>query len=281
MPKPAAQPEEIRSCVMGWPVNHSLSPKMHGWWLELYHICGSYGMQAVEPKNLKDALQQLLDQGYAGCNLTLPLKEEALGLMDIHDESALTAGAVNTVVVKNGKLHGYDSDGYGFIENLKAQHADWSGERVAIVGTGGASRSIISSLKKAGAQRFVLVNRTRERAQKIIENFELDADICDWENRSKLLKDATMLVNCTSLGMKGQPPLEIDLAALPTTAVVCDLVYRPIMTPLLRQAAERGNPVVDGMGMLIHQGRLGFKLWYGRDPEVTPEIYAFMKGCAA
>ncbi len=266
---------------MGWPIKHSLSPTMHGYWFSKYGIDGKYTAEPVPAVKLRDALQTLIDNGYSGCNLTLPHKEEAMALMDMHDESCLQAGAVNTVVIKDGKLKGFDSDGFGFMENLKMQHAAWKGDRVVIIGTGGASRSIIASLRDAGAKRFVLVNRTQERAEKIVSSFGINAEIFGWDQRNEALKDATLLINSSCLGMVGQEPLPLDLNQLPTTATVCDIVYRPLDTPLLAAARTRGNPVVEGLGMLLHQGRFGFKKWFGQDPEVTQDLYEKMKKAAA
>lgn len=270
-----------KACVMGWPVSHSLSPLLHGYWLKKYGIAGEYATMAVMPENLKDALRSIADKGYRGCNLTLPLKEAAMELMDEHDDSCLMSGAVNTVVIEKGKLKGFNSDGFGFLENLKAQMPDWQGGRVVVIGTGGAARGIIASLRGAGAKHFVLVNRTKEKAEKIVKVFDLPADIYEWRQRHAALKDATLLINCTSLGMEGEGELELDMALLPKAAGVCDIVYRPLMTPLLCAARARGNPAVEGLGMLLHQGRLGFDYWFGRDPEVTPELYAEMKRAAA
>jgi len=274
------------ACVMGWPVSHSLSPKLHGYWLKKYGIDGDYASMAVTPEKLKDALHLIRDRGYAGCNLTMPLKEMALSMMDAHDESCLMSGAANTVVINDGKITGYNSDGFGFMESLKSQHPAWDGARVVVLGTGGAARGIIASLRGHGAAHFVLVNRTREKAERVIKQFRLDGEVAPWEHRAEALKNATMLINCTSLGMEDtpsddlptQPPLDLDLAQLPETATVCDIVYRPLVTPLLRAAKKRGNPVVEGLPMLLHQGRLGFHHWFGRDPEVTPELYDKIAG---
>lgn len=270
-----------RACVMGWPVSHSLSPHLHGYWLQRYNIGGDYSAMAITPDNLKDALLLLKNRGYRGCNLTMPLKEAALSLMDDHDESCLMSGAVNTVVIDNGRFRGFNSDGFGFVESLKAQHPTWSGERVVILGTGGAARGIIASLRAAGAKHFVLINRTRDKAEKVVKAFTLDADVVDWQHRAEALKNATLLVNCTSLGMLGSEPLDLDLKHLPETAGVCDIVYRPLITPLLQVATKRGNPVIEGLPMLLHQGRLGFEHWFGRDPDVTPELYQLMARQAA
>jgi shikimate dehydrogenase len=274
--------EELkRACVMGWPISHSLSPRLHGFWLEKYGISGAYGSMAITPEALKDALKMLVDRGYAGCNLTLPLKETALPLMDDHDESCLMSGAVNTVVIENGKLKGFNSDGFGFVENLKAHNPHWQGDRVVILGTGGASRGVIASLRAAGAKKFLLVNRTPEKAERVMTQFKLDGEVHAWTQRHAVLEGATLLVNCTNLGMVDQPALDLDLKLLPKEATVCDLVYRPLVTPLLKSAHRRGNPVVEGLGMLLHQGRLGFEHWYGRDPEVTKDLYEYMGKLAA
>jgi shikimate dehydrogenase len=271
----------IRACVMGWPVSHSLSPKLHGFWLEKYGIKGAYTTMAVTPEALKEALKMLVDRGYAGCNLTLPLKEAALPLVDAHDESCLMSGAINTVVIRDGKLHGFNSDGFGFVENLKMRNPRWKGGRVVILGTGGAARGVIASLRGAGAKHFLLVNRTPEKAERVMKQFDLDGEVHAWAQRHAVLEGADMLINCTSLGMAGEPPLDIDLAKLPKEATVCDLVYRPLVTPLLKSAHARGNLVVEGLGMLLHQGRLGFEHWFGRDPEVTKELYEYMGKLAA
>lgn len=269
--------EDIRrAAVLGWPVSQSLSPKLHGWWLRKYNIAGAYTAMAIPVESLKDALKLLADRGFAGCNLTAPLKELALPLMDHHDESCLMSGAVNTIQIKNGKIHGFNSDGFGFIESLRAQYPKWDGARTVILGTGGAARGIIASLRGAGAKHFVLVNRTAEKAEKVVKAFKLDAEVVSWERRADALKDATLVVNCSTLGMVSHPPLQLDLSKLPKEACVADIVYRPLRTDLLNKAKLRGNPVVEGLGMLLHQGRLGFGLWYGRDPEVTPELQQYM-----
>ncbi len=265
------------ACILGWPVSHSLSPKLHGYWLDKYKISGSYTTLAVPAGTLKAALDMLIARGFAGCNITAPLKEEALSLMQHHDESCLMSGAVNTVVIREGKLYGFNSDGFGFVESLKVQQPHWDGSKVVILGTGGASRGIIASLKAAGAKSFTLVNRTPEKAEKIIKAFSLtDAEVYTWERRHAALEDATMVVNCSNLGQTDNPELQLDLGKLAPTATVCDIVYRPLITPLLAEAQKRGNPIVEGLGMLLHQGRLGFGYWFGRDPEVSVELYKYM-----
>lgn len=267
-----------KACVMGWPVSHSLSPVLHRYWLNKYNIDGAYTAMAVLPEHLKEALRRIADQDFAGCNLTMPLKQSSLSAMDEHDESCLMSGAVNTVVINNGKIKGFNSDGFGFVENLKAKSISWEKDRVVILGSGGAACGVIASLAAEGVKYFALVNRDRTRADKIIKNFKISGETIPWEERHAILKDATLLVNCTSLGMIDQPELDLDLSALPKTTPVCDVVYQQLMTDLLKRAAARGNPVVDGLGMLLHQGRLGFDYWFGRDPEVTQDLYNHMKG---
>jgi len=270
-----------KAAVLGWPVSHSLSPKLHGWWLKKYGIEGSYTSMAVQAENLRAAFDMLIERGFAGCNLTVPLKENALSMMDMHDESCLMSGAVNTVVIEDGKLRGFNSDGFGFLESLKSQCPQWDGQRTVILGTGGAARGIIASLRGAGAKDFILVNRTIDKAEKIIKAFKLNGEALPWVERHNALKDATLVVNCSVLGMTGQPELDLDLGLLPLRATVCDIVYRPLETPLLKAARARGNRAVEGLGMLLHQGRLGFEYWFGRDPEVTPELYDYMKELSA
>ena len=268
----------LKACVMGYPIGHSLSPKLHGFWLKKYGVDGSYTAIEVRLEQLSVALDNLVTAGFAGCNLTLPLKEHALGLMDELDESSRVSGAVNTVVIRNGKKTGFNSDGYGFVESLKAQCPQWDKRHVVIIGAGGAARGIVAALKNARVEKFSFINRTRGKADQLIKDLHLaKAEVI---SHNALPKDTTVLINCTSLGMAGQPPLEIDISALPKTAVVCDIVYRPLVTPLLVDARRRGHPVVEGLPMLLHQGRLGFKNWFNIDPAVTPDLYEEIASCA-
>lgn len=268
----------IRAAVLGYPVAHSLSPKLHAFWLRKYGLAGSYTTKEVRPTALKDALDLLAEEGYAGCNLTAPLKELALPMMDALDESALTAGAVNTVVIRDGKKTGYNSDGFGFLESLKAQCPATLFSSIVILGAGGAARGIVAALRHKKPQRLTLVNRTQRKAEEIISGLSLtNASATGWQSLTTALAEATLLVNCTSLGMTGNPPLTLDLAPLPSSAAVCDIVYRPLVTPLLAAAGQRGNPAAEGLSMLLHQGRLGFRHWFGTDPAVTPELYTAIK----
>jgi len=261
--------------VMGWPVAHSLSPALHEFWLKQYGIAGSYEALPVPPDKLAEALRMLKMRGFAGCNLTIPHKAAALPLMTRLDASARRIGAVNTVVVDpDGTLLGSNTDGFGFIENLRAASPGFNPRHgpAVVLGAGGAARAILCALIDAGAPEIRLVNRSPERARTLGNSLDGPIRIGSWEQRAGLLAGAGLLVNATSLGMTGQPSLDIALENLPTTAVVNDIVYAPVETPLLQQARMRGLHAVDGLGMLLHQARPGFTAWFGVEPRVTPEL---------
>lgn len=264
--------------VMGWPVEHSLSPRLHGYWLEQHGIDGAYVPLAVAPADLPTALTALPALGFRGVNLTLPHKEQALDLCQEVDDLARRIGAVNTIVVRDGRLFGSNSDAFGFLENLKDGAPDWRAEAApaVVLGAGGASRAVVAALADAGAPEVRLVNRTRERAEALATALGGALSVYDWDRREAALAEAGLLVNTTTLGMAGQPPLDLDLGALPVEAVVTDIVYTPLMTPLLQAARTRGNPLVDGLGMLLHQARPGFEAWFGVRPEVTPGLRDFV-----
>ena len=264
--------------VMGWPVEHSLSPRLHGYWLEQHGIDGAYVPLAVAPADLPTALTALPALGFRGVNLTLPHKEQALDLCQEVDDLARRIGAVNTIVVRDGGLFGSNSDAFGFLENLKDGAPDWRAEAApaVVLGAGGASRAVVAALADAGAPEVRLVNRTRERAEALATALGGALSVYDWDRREAALAEAGLLVNTTTLGMAGQPPLDLDLGALPVEAVVTDIVYTPLLTPLLQAARTRGNPLVDGLGMLLHQARPGFEAWYGVRPEVTPGLRDFV-----
>lgn len=263
--------------VMGWPVSHSRSPLLHGFWLDRYRLDGAYVPLAVRPERLAEALRALPALGFGGCNLAIPHKEAALALMDRLDPMAARIGAVNTVVVAgDGSLEGRNTDAYGFIEQLREarpQYRAAAGPAV-VLGAGGAARAVVAALIGAGAPEIRLVNRTRRRAEALAAAFGGAIEVTDWARRAEALAGAALLVNATSLGMSGQAPLEIDLGALATSAVVYDIVYVPLETPLLGAARARGNATVDGLGMLLHQARPGFAAWFGIEPEVTAELRA-------
>ena len=258
--------------VMGWPVEHSLSPRLHGYWLKEYKIDGAFIPLAVEPDDLYRAIRALPALGFAGANLTVPHKEAALGAVDRVDENAARIGAINTLVVsEDGSIEGKNTDGFGFVEAIAAgaDLAGLKGQPVALLGAGGAARAIGAALQDYGVGKIYLVNRTLERAERIRDDFGGEIIAVDWDKRTEVLADIKLLVNTTTLGMVGQPVLEINLDALPVKAIVTDVIYAPLMTGLLSNAAKRGNPVVDGLGMLLHQGRPGFNSWFGREPKVT------------
>lgn len=267
----------FRAGVMGWPVGHSLSPRLHGYWLRRHNISGVYGAIPVEPQHLDSALGVLQAQGYRGVNLTLPHKEKALRLVDVVEPLARRIGAVNTVVVqKDGTLEGRNTDVFGFIENLRASGYSFEGEKknngAAIIGAGGASRAALVGLLDKGMRDIRLVNRTRERAEALAEEIDPDTiSVFDWGDQTAF-KGAGLLVNATSLGMAGQPSLDISLDGLLQSAFVMDMVYTPLTTGLLAEAVRRGHKAVDGLGMLLHQARPAFAAFFGVDPVVTPEV---------
>ncbi|MBL4692376.1 MAG: shikimate dehydrogenase [Magnetovibrio sp.] len=273
----------LRAGVMGWPVDHSLSPKVHGFWLRQFGLAGDYIRIPVKPQDFCDRLKNLKKDGFIGGNVTVPHKQTALAQVDEADPLAQRIGAVNTIIVReDGTLYGLNTDGFGFLENLYQGHATFKAKTgpAVILGAGGAARAVIVALLEAGAPEIRLLNRTKARANQLAEEFSgLGSGkiiVGEWDNRSDYLNDANLLVNTTTLGMKGQQPLTIDLEVLPKTALVNDIVYVPLETDLLARARARGNPVVDGLGMLLHQARPGFEAWFGRMPDVSDALRAFV-----
>jgi shikimate dehydrogenase len=265
--------------VMGWPVAHSLSPRLHGYWLRHYGIDGAYVPLPVRPERLGSALRALADLGFAGCNLTVPHKEAALGALDEVAEDARRIGAVNTILVRaDGSLYGWNTDIEGFAQSLIAALPEWSiaGKHAVVLGAGGAARAVVAAVQNLGAEEVVILNRTRERAEALATDLGGAIRPLAWERRSEALSQAALLINTTTLGMLGKPPLSIDLAPLPTDAVVAEIVYAPLETPLLAEARRRGHGVVDGLGMLLYQAVPGFEAWFGRRPEVTPALRDFV-----
>ena len=269
------------AAIVGWPVEHSRSPALHGYWLKQHGIEGHYGRLPVEPK--RAALEELVaflkrTPNARGCNLTLPHKIDILPLLDRIDPLAARIGAVNTVIKQaDGTLEGRNSDGFGFLAALRENVPDWKAEAgpVVVLGAGGAARAVVATLVDAGVPELRLLNRTQESAVNLGVAFTpVDGRrivIERWDERSAALDGATLLVNTTALGMKGQPPLDIDLGRLPKGAAVDDIVYIPLETPLLAAARKRGLRAVDGLGMLLHQGRLGFEAWFGAKVNVSAE----------
>jgi shikimate dehydrogenase len=265
--------------VMGWPIAHSRSPKIHNHWFAQYGIPGSYVPLAIEPGRLGAALRALPALGFAGCNLTIPHKEAALGFLDRIAPDAARIGAVNCVVVeKDGALTGKNYDGYGFVASLREAAPDWEAGAgpCVVIGAGGGARAVISGLIDAGARDIRLFNRTRARADRLAADFGPPVVAFDWAARGAALEGAGLLVNTTSQGMIGQEPLDLSLAALPSSALVADIVYAPLETPLLAAARLMGATPVDGLGMLLHQARPAFRDWTGIMPEVTPALRALI-----
>lgn len=268
----------IRACVIGWPIAHSRSPLIHGHWLEKYAIQGAYEKKAVEPQHLKDFLNNLAHHGYAGCNVTIPHKEAAFHIAR-PDALATRLGAANTLYLRDGILHATSTDGEGFMASLKADAPGLVlvGKSALVIGAGGAARAIILALLDHGIGHIDLVNRTPERARELSRHFGNRVTPIAWDRLEQALENQSLLVNTTSLGMAGQPTLAIRLDRLPLEAAVADIVYVPLETPLLKQAALRGHPTSGGLGMLLHQAVAGFELWFGTRPQVTPELRALVE----
>lgn len=267
--------------LMGWPVSHSRSPRLHGYWIDRHKLDAAYIPMAVRPEDFAAALQALPKLGFRGCNLTLPHKEAALGLLDRVDPAARRIGAVNTVVVaEDGTLEGRNTDVIGFVENLKAAapRFDCRAGPALVLGAGGGARAVVAGLIDQGAPVVHVVNRDIARAERLARELGPAVRPAGWDRVPKLLAEARILVNTTSLGMTGSPPLELDLAPLRQRAVVNDIVYTPLETPLLAAARARQHVAVDGLGMLLHQGVAGFEAWFGVRPEVTEELRRWVLG---
>jgi shikimate dehydrogenase len=267
------------AAVMGWPVAHSRSPIMHRYWLGRYGIGGDYVKLPVQPANLATALRALPALGIVGCNLTLPHKEAALAVVDDKTPAVRQIGAANTIIVRSdGSLLADNSDSFGFMANLRTLLPAWHASGpVVVLGAGGAARAVVAALVEEGVAEIRLLNRSAARAETLACAFNGRVRIRSWESRGEALGEASLVVNATSLGMAGAEPLDLSLDCLPREAVVYDLVYVPLETALLKAARARGNRTVDGLGMLLHQGRPGFAAWFGVMPEVTAELRAEME----
>jgi shikimate dehydrogenase len=261
--------------VLGWPVSQSRSPKLHNYWLDRYKIPGTYVPLAVPPEKLEAALKGLVALGFAGCNVTIPHKETAMRLMDRLDPVAQKIGAINLIVVEaDGTLSGFNKDAYGFIECLRQGQPNWkaSAGPAVVLGAGGGARAVVVGLAEQGAPEIRLLNRTEGRAKAVAALGGSIVRVIPWEKRSEALEGAALVVNTTNQGMVGQPPLEIALDRLPPSALVADIIYNPLETPLLAAARTRGNPTVNGLGMLLNQARPAFQAWFGVLPDVTPQL---------
>jgi len=268
---------KIKAGVIGWPIDHSLSPRVHGFWLRAHGVNGSYQAIAVEAHALPGLLENLAADGFSGLNVTVPHKEAVLDHLDAVSEAASKIGAVNTIVVdEKARLIGSNSDGFGFLENLKQGCLGFTAQAGAaiVLGGGGAARAIVAALIDEGAPDIVLINRTRKRAEILANDLGGPVRVVDWADREQALENAALLVNTTTLGMRGKPALDLSLRTLPMGAIVNDIVYAPLDTPLLKAARARGNATVDGLGMLLHQARPGFAAWFGVDPQVSEELRA-------
>lgn len=267
-----------RACVMGHPVAHSRSPMIHGYWLKTLGIAGAYELKDLAPEEFAGFVTRLEANGFVGGNVTVPHKEAAYRLVSRRDEAAEAVGAVNTLWLENGKLLGGNSDSHGFIANLDDRAPGWDvpGCRAVVLGAGGAGRSAVHALSARGAQ-VRLVNRTIARAEALAARFGPRVTAHGFDAVPRLLGEADVLVNCTSLGLAGEPPLEIDLGPLRQSAVVYDVVYVPLETGLLAAARKRGQRTVDGLGMLLQQAGFGFRKWFGGSPRVTPELRAMLE----
>jgi shikimate dehydrogenase len=260
------------ACLIGWPAAHSRSPLIHHYWLRTLGIEGGYVIEAVPPDEFQDFVFRLSLRGFVGANVTRPHKERALALSK-PDDRARAVGAANTLWYRDGELCSTNTDVEGFINNLDASAPGWDkAEDALVLGAGGASRAIVFGLIERGIKRVHLVNRTMERARALAVQFGASVLPATWDAIDGLLPRAKLLVNTTSLGMHGQSALELDVGLLPPQAVVADLVYVPLQTPLLAAAQARGLKTADGLGMLLHQAVRGFELWFGQRPEVTPEL---------
>lgn len=268
-----------KAAVTGHPVAHSRSPLIHGYWLKKHGIDGEYGRVDVAPETADAFYRNFAESGLVGANVTVPHKETAAASCDWLDDAAKTMGAANTLWIdENGKLCGANTDGLGFLGNLDQRAPGWdsaSGSAV-VLGAGGAARAIVWALLSRKYTAVHIANRTREKAQKIVDEFGPRTIAHGWDNLGTLLEDADLVVNTTSLGMIGYPPLVIDLRPLPKSALVTDIVYAPLETDLLKQAAARGNRTVDGLGMLLHQAVPGFERWFGVRPEVDDDLRALV-----
>ena len=265
------------ACLIGWPAAHSRSPLIHHYWLRTLGIEGGYVIEAVPPDEFQDFVFRLSPRGFVGANVTLPHKERALALSK-PDARALAVGAANTLWYEGGELHSTNTDIEGFINNLDACAPGWDRASDALVlGAGGSSRAVVFGLLERGIKRVHLANRTIERARALAGQFGAHVHPVAWEAIGEVLPRAGLLVNTTSLGMHGQPALSIDVGLLQPHAVVADLVYVPLETPLLAAARGRGLKVADGLGMLLHQAVRGFELWFGQRPQVTPELRALVE----
>lgn len=267
-----------RACVIGWPIAHSRSPLIHGYWLSKYGIEGTYTKEPVRPEDLSAFLASLGERGFAGCNVTVPHKEAVFAASAIRDPSAVAVGAANTLWFEGNALACANTDTYGFMANLDRSAPNWRHVPgpVLVLGAGGSARAVVYGLRESGRDDIRIFNRTVERAEDIARHFGAAVSAFAWDERNAHVAQASVIVNTTTLGMNGAGNPEIDFNLARKDAVVADLVYVPLETPLLRSARTHGLVGVDGLGMLLHQAVPGFEKWFGIRPDVTSELYALV-----
>lgn len=270
--------EFIKTGLFGHPVAHSKSPLIQNYWIRKFGLSGEYTAMDVRPEQLESRIKECIKNGYTGLNLTLPHKESVMEFCDSIDDIAKAVGAVNTLVIYKGKISGFNTDVFGFTENIaECEPAfEFSSGPAVVIGAGGAAHAIVYALQQQGAPEIRIVNRTKERAQELARKFK-NAKAVSWEERSDILPGANILVNTTSLGLEGQPPLDIDLSCLDPKTLVHDIIYSPLYTPLLREAEAHGCHVVNGIGMLVHQARPAFRNWFGVMPDYDIDLMQMVR----
>lgn len=266
--------------VMGHPVFHSRSPMLHNYWLEKYGLTGRYMPLDIHADGIEKGLRALPALGFSGCNLTMPYKETAIHYVDRVSPLVKQIGAMNCVVVTaDGELEGHNFDAFGSVESIAQEVPDWRADAgpIVVLGAGGGSRAVVAGLADRGAKEIRVINRSARRAERLVHAIGGPAKALPWESRHEAIADAALVINTTSQGMRGQPPLDLDLRKLPLSAIVCDIVYVPKVTPLIAAARARGNFTVCGVGMLLHQARPAFHAWFGIMPDITGELRAMIE----
>ena len=261
--------------VVGWPINHSKSPILHNFWLKKYDVTGHYVPIGLKPQDFENGIRALPKLGFKGVNLTIPYKETILPLLEKVSDRAALIGAVNTITFReNGSIIGDNTDGYGFIQNLKQSQPGWVPTKgpALVLGAGGAARAVVSALLSEGVPEIRITNRTKQRCEVFREQFGARIIISDWNNTADAMKEATTIVNTTSLGMVGKSENTIKLDTAPANALVTDIVYTPLKTDFLKRAEDRGLTTVDGLGMLLHQAVPAFEHWFDIRPDVGPDL---------
>lgn len=275
---PQEESGSLVAAVVGWPIKHSRSPLIHNFWLRRHGIAGRYDKLAIEPERFPSFARNLSKWGLRGCNVTIPHKQTAFALADVRMPEAEAVGAANTLWLRDGRLHATNTDTYGFMTHLQKTSPSWHSRSgpVTVIGAGGATRAIVFGLITAGVDRIHIVNRTRATAEALARDFGTAIRVFDWSDRHSAVLGASCLINTSSLGMSGYPPLDLEIAGLAKDATVADVVYLPLETPLLAAARRHGFVAVDGLGMLLHQAAPAFQAWFGIRPEVTGELRALV-----